>query len=141
MGFSSQDNRHSSLHNNVESVDGDARSRYRSNTNPSLSHNPCELGIVLYFSVHGQERSGYRSHTSHNYSYNHGGLNIVYPSFTQEGITRGVQGKNIQSSHQSCVLYPHQNHPCYYSYPSMPLQIHTNMPPHPYPSMPPHPIC
>ena len=66
--------RHSYLHNDGESIDGDERSGYRSQTRPSPSHHSGEIGRLLDFYICGHERSGHRYQTRQFSLYNHSGI-------------------------------------------------------------------
>ena len=122
--FRPQDTSHSSHQNIVEIVYGGGIGGDRSHTRHSPYHNPGDIVRLFGLSVCGDDRGGNRSHTIHIPYHNHGGQYIVHPRFPQDDFSRGVQEEIVQTSHQGCCLYPHQNHHYY-----------------PYPSIPPRPIC
>ena len=123
-----QDTSHSYFQNGIESVYGDERIGYRSQTSPCPSNHSYDIGRSLGLYSCGHDRGGYGSHTSQFYLYNHGRLYISHPRLPQEAIPGGLKGENT-----------HQKHP-YYSYSSMSSHPHHNMKPHSYPIIPPHPI-
>ena len=131
-GFRYQETSHYFFRNCWKSISVDEKGGYISHIRSSPSHNKGCLSGSLVFSVLGDERGAHRYHTSHLTSHNHGGRYRSHPRLKHDDFHRGVRGDIIKSSHQWCLLYPHQNHPCY---------TYASMSPHPHLGMPPLPIC
>ena len=78
---------HYSIYTYVEGVDGDGRSRYRSQTSPSIYHYSGELGRS-FFIFYGHDKRGHKSQTSQFPSYQHGRLYIAHPRSLKKLLQR-----------------------------------------------------